>query len=123
MVCVSRVAASPELRALVLASGELSWADVAGIALQHVVPVLGHGIHVERREPDLVRLWRALCSEKVLTLVQPWQGVVRPVEHREGHLLETGHTAGVRVALVVSRGGRGLQSGHRSGSAEVEVAR
>jgi len=34
VVCISRDAASPELRALVLASRELSWADVAGIACQ-----------------------------------------------------------------------------------------
>ncbi|OEL35294.1 hypothetical protein BAE44_0003687 [Dichanthelium oligosanthes] len=34
VVCVSRDAASGELRALLLSSGELSWADVAGVACQ-----------------------------------------------------------------------------------------
>ncbi|RCV15200.1 hypothetical protein SETIT_3G039200v2 [Setaria italica] len=34
VVCVSRDAASGELRALFLSSGELSWADVAGVACQ-----------------------------------------------------------------------------------------
>ncbi|CAL4895705.1 unnamed protein product [Urochloa decumbens] len=34
VVCLSRDAASGELRALFLSSGELSWADVAGVAFQ-----------------------------------------------------------------------------------------
>jgi hypothetical protein len=78
-------------------------ADVAGITLQHAVPVLGHAVHVERREPHLVDLRRALGAEEVLTLVQPRQRVVRPVERREGQLLEAGYAAAVRVALIVPR--------------------
>ncbi|XP_066367586.1 uncharacterized protein [Miscanthus floridulus] len=53
VVCISWDAASRELRALVLASGELSWADVAGIACQ---PNLAAGSRVMQANRSLY--WR-----------------------------------------------------------------
>ena len=61
VVCVSRDAASPELRALVLASGELSWADVAGIACQ---PDLAAGSRVMQANRSLY--WRLKGGERMV---------------------------------------------------------
>ncbi|EES17701.1 hypothetical protein BDA96_09G045000 [Sorghum bicolor] len=61
VVCVSRDAASPELRALVLASGELSWADVAGIACQ---PNLAVGSRVMQANRSLY--WRLEGGERMV---------------------------------------------------------
>ena len=61
VVCVSRDAASPELRALVLASGELSWTDVAGIACQ---PDLAAGSRVMQANRSLY--WRLEGGERMV---------------------------------------------------------
>jgi hypothetical protein len=61
VVCVSRDAASPELRVLVLASGELSWADVAGIACQ---PDVAAGSRVMQANRSLY--WRLEGGERMV---------------------------------------------------------
>ncbi|XP_066363113.1 uncharacterized protein [Miscanthus floridulus] len=61
VVCVSRDSASPELRALVLASGELSWTDVAGIACQ---PDLAAGSRVMQANRSLY--WRLEGGERMV---------------------------------------------------------
>jgi hypothetical protein len=61
VVCVSREAASAELRALVLDSGELSWADVAGIAC---LPNLVAGARVMQANRSLY--WRLEGGERMV---------------------------------------------------------
>jgi hypothetical protein len=81
------VGAEPQAEALV-AQGLEEWpingADVAGIALKHLVPVLCHAIHVEQHKPDFVCFRCALHPEEMLALVQPSQRVVLAVESQKG---------------------------------------
>jgi len=86
-----------------LEEGPRNGANVAGVALEHVVLVLSHAIHVERREPDFVPFRCALRPEEVLAPVQPGQRIVLVVECRKGDLLEAGNTEGICMALIWHR--------------------
>lgn len=57
--------------------------DVAGVALEHEEPLLRHTSHVERGQPYFVGVARVLCSEKLLTSVEPPKGIFLAIKHRK----------------------------------------
>jgi len=58
--------------------------DVADILLEHVIAMLSDVSHVERSKPHLVSLASSLCSEEVVTLVEPAKGIFFSIISRKG---------------------------------------
>lgn len=86
--------------------------------------MLGGVSHVEGREPHLVRLPCALCSEEMLTSVDPAEWIFLAIKGRERQLVEPwdGSSLGVFIMDVLNRWRRGVETRKwRRGVGEIDV--
>ena len=85
---------------LVAEQTEVGPGRAAGVAFQHIIPLLCKSRHVEGCEPNLVRLTSKLAAEG-LTTVEPSERVFFAVVRGEGQLMEPGNALAVPMFLRV----------------------
>jgi hypothetical protein len=74
---------------------------LAGVVLEHEVPLLCRAGHVEGGQPHLVCFASVLRAEELLAMVEPSGGVFLPIKHGEQELVVEWYRGALLLVVVL----------------------